>query len=77
MTTRLLLDTHKVLWLDAVDAALRPAKRLMLEAHWRAGNALCASAITAWEVALLADVGRIELDLAPDAWLGDFWLDRA
>jgi PIN domain nuclease of toxin-antitoxin system len=44
----------------------------MLEAHWRAGNALCVSAITAWEIALLADVGRIELDLAPDAWLARF-----
>lgn len=72
MTTRLLLDTHIVLWLDAGDAALRPTTRLMLEAHWRAGNALCVSAITAWEIALLADVGRIELDLAPDAWLARF-----
>lgn len=72
MTTRLLLDTHIVLWLDAGDAALRPTTRLMLEAHWRAGNALCVSAITAWEIALLADVGRIELDLAPDAWLVRF-----
>ncbi len=72
MTTRLLLDTHIVLWLDAGDAALRPATRLVLEAHWRAGNALCVSTITAWEIALLADVGRIELDLAPDAWLARF-----
>jgi PIN domain nuclease of toxin-antitoxin system len=72
LTPRLLLDTHIVLWLDAGDAALRPATRLMLEAHWRAGNALCVSAITAWEIALLADVGRIELDLAPDAWLARF-----
>lgn len=72
MTTRLLLDTHIVLWLDAADAALRPATRLMLEAHWRAGNALCVNAISAWEIALLADVGRIEPDLAPDASLARF-----
>ncbi len=72
MTARLLLDTHIVLWLDAGDAALRPATRLMLEEHWRAGNALCVSAITAWEIALLADVGRIELDLPPEAWLARF-----
>lgn len=72
MTARLLLDTHSVLWLDAGDAALRPATRLMLEAHWRAGKALCVSAVTAWEIALLADVGRIELDLPPEAWLARF-----
>jgi PIN domain nuclease of toxin-antitoxin system len=72
LTTRLLLDTHIVLWLDSGDAALRPATRLMLEAHWRAGTALCVSAITAGEIALLADVGRIELDLDPDAWLARF-----
>jgi PIN domain nuclease of toxin-antitoxin system len=72
LTTRLLLDTHIVLWLDSGDTALRPATRFVLEAHWRAGNAFCVSAITAWEIALPADVGRIELDLAPDAWLARF-----
>lgn len=72
MSTRLLLDTHIVLWLDAGDAALRPTTKTMLEGHWRAGNALCVSAVTAWEIALLVDVGRIELDLAPDAWLARF-----
>ena len=72
MTTRLLLDTHIVLWLDAGAPALRPATRTMLEGHWRAGNALCVSAVTAWEIALLVDAGRIALDLAPEAWLARF-----
>jgi PIN domain nuclease of toxin-antitoxin system len=72
LTTRLLLDTHIVLWLDAGDAALRPATRLMLEERWRAGNTLCVSAITTWEIALLVDIGRIELDLPPEAWLARF-----
>ncbi len=44
----------------------------MLEEDWRAQKSLCVSAITAWEIGLLADVGRIELDLPPDAWLARF-----
>lgn len=68
----MLLDTHVVLWLDAGDEALRPSTRAMLEDHWRGGNTLCVSAVSAWEIALLVDLGRIALDLEPHAWLARF-----
>jgi len=70
--SRLLLDTHIVLWLDTGDEALRPETRGLLDDHWRSGGTHCISAITAWEIALLADLGRIELDVAPAAWLTRF-----
>lgn len=70
--SRLLLDTHIVLWLDAGDAALRQDTRDLLETHWRSGGKLCLSAMTAWEIALLVDSGRVELDVTPDEWLARF-----
>lgn len=44
----------------------------MLERHWHAGSTLCISAVTAWEIALLVNAGRIELDLPPAAWVTRF-----
>lgn len=44
----------------------------MLEDHWRGGGALLVSAVSAWEIAVLADVGRITLDLRPEAWFARF-----
>jgi len=68
----LLLDTHILLWLDSGDQRLRPPTRSMLEDHWRGGGTLLVSAVSAWEIAVLADVGRITLDLRPDAWFARF-----
>lgn len=75
MSDALLLDTHIVLWLDSGDETLRPATRILIDACWRRGGTIFVSAVTAWEIALLADVGRIELDLAPTRWMERF-LDR-
>jgi PIN domain nuclease of toxin-antitoxin system len=36
---------------------------------------VCVSAVTAWEIALLVDTGRIELDLPVESWIARF-LDR-
>ena len=71
----LLLDTHIVLWLSAGDERLRPATRALIEECWKEGGEIWVSAVSAWEIALLADRGHIELDLEPEAWLHRF-LDR-
>jgi PIN domain nuclease of toxin-antitoxin system len=75
VTDRLLLDTHVVLWLDSGDERLTPATRALIDGSWQAGGTIYLSAVTAWEVALLVDNGRVELDLPAAAWVERF-LDR-
>lgn len=72
MTDRLLLDTHIALWLDAGDERLSIATRALIDGCWRGGGSICLSAVTAWEVALLVDTGRIALDRPVEAWVERF-----
>lgn len=72
MSARLLLDTHIVLWLDSGDDRLRPSTRALIDDCWRNGGAICMSAVSAWEIALLVDTGRIELDCPVEAWMERF-----
>lgn len=75
MTDTLLLDTHVALWLDSGDDRLRPSTRALIDGCWRNGGTIFLSAITAWEIALLVDTGRIDLDIPVEAWINRF-LDR-
>jgi len=75
VTDALLLDTHIALWLDSGDDRLRPSTRALIDGCWRNGGTLFLSAITAWEIALFADTGRIDLDLPAEAWVQRF-VDR-
>jgi len=75
MTDRLLLDTHIALWLDSGDDRLRVASRALIEGCWQNGGTILVSAVTAWEIALLVDTGRINLDSAIEAWFERF-VDR-
>ena len=72
MTERLLLDTHVVLWLDSGDDRLSPATRALIDTLWQTGGTIYLSAVTAWEIALLVDAGRIELDLPVEEWVERF-----
>ena len=47
----------------------------MIDRCWAEGGRIHLSAISAWEIALLADGGRIELDLPARGWVERF-LDR-
>jgi PIN domain nuclease of toxin-antitoxin system len=71
----LLLDTHVILWLDAGDPKLQSATRDLIDRCWQAGGSILVSSVSAWEIALLADSGRISLDRPPEAWVERF-LDR-
>lgn len=75
MTDRLLLDTHIALWLDTGDDRLRASTRALVDACWQNGGSILLSAISVWEIALLVDTGRIDLDLPVAAWIERF-LDR-
>lgn len=72
MTDALLLDTHIALWLDSGDTRLRAPTRFLIEGCWRNGGTICLSAVTVWEIALLVDIGRIELDVPVEAWVARF-----
>jgi PIN domain nuclease of toxin-antitoxin system len=72
VTDALLLDTHIALWLDSGDDRLRPSTRALVDGCWRNGGTIFLSAVTAWEIALLVDTGRIDLDIPAEAWLERF-----
>ena len=75
MTDALLLDTHIALWLDSGNDRLRPSTRSLIDDCWQKGGTIFLSPVTAWEIALLVDTGRIDLDISVDAWVQRF-LDR-
>ena len=72
MTDRLLLDTHVALWLDSGDDRLRASTRALIDGCWQNGGAILLSAISVWEIALLVDTGRIDLDVPVAAWIERF-----
>jgi PIN domain nuclease of toxin-antitoxin system len=66
---KLLLDTHVVVWWYSDDAALPAAwAKLLTEAESR-GERMGVAAISLWEIAMLADRGRLRLTTAVDAML--------
>jgi PIN domain nuclease of toxin-antitoxin system len=68
----LLLDTHIALWLDSGNGRLRPPTRAMIDGCWQNSGTVWLSAVSLWEIALLVDTGRIELDLPIEAWVARF-----
>ena len=72
MTDRLLLDTHVALWLDSGDKRLRASTRALIDDCWQDGGTILLSAVTAWEIALLVDTGRIDLDVPVEMWINRF-----
>ena len=66
----LLLDTHALVWMDADDAALGPQARQAIRQAWSVGE-VAVSAISFWEVAMLAQRGRLHLPVSPGTWRAD------
>lgn len=75
MTDRLLLDTHVALWLDSGNDRLRSSTRALIDGCRQSGGTILLSTISVWEIALLVDTGRIDLDIPITAWVERF-LDR-
>lgn len=67
----MILDTHALLWMDRNDPALGPQARRQIEADWRSGQ-LAVSAISFWEIAMLAERGRITLPMPVALWREDW-----
>ncbi|MDR7946681.1 twitching motility protein PilT [Achromobacter insolitus] len=64
----IVLDTHALVWWVAGDPQLSRSAREAIEAEAQDGEILV-SAISAWEVAMLAKAGRLALTLDAGAWL--------
>jgi PIN domain nuclease of toxin-antitoxin system len=63
---KLLFDTH--IWLWSVSNPSRLARRVKVELS-RSSNELWISPISAWELLILAERGRIKLDDEPRKWV--------
>lgn len=64
----MLIDTHVLIWAVQDDARLGKLARRAIDAATDA-DALHVSAITPWEIALLAQRGRITLGTEAGAWI--------
>lgn len=70
----LLLDTHVALWLANADPQLRPATRALIDACFQRGESIFLSAVSAWELAMLIQRGRVDLDRPLQDWVSAFLL---
>lgn len=66
----ILLDTHVLVWLDQDDPSLGPAARERADDALRAGE-LAVSAISFWEIAMLAAKRRIVMKMPLASWRRD------
>jgi PIN domain nuclease of toxin-antitoxin system len=66
----IILDTHALLWMDRNDKSMGSQSRRVIEDAWRM-NTVAVSAITFWEVAMLAQRERIVLPVAVETWRAD------
>ncbi|WP_027781085.1 MULTISPECIES: type II toxin-antitoxin system VapC family toxin [Burkholderia] len=64
----IVLDTHALVWWVAGDPALSRKARSAID-RARSEGALAASAISAWEIAMLVRNDRLALTMDVDAWL--------
>lgn len=66
----IVLDTHALLWWVNGDSQLSNNALASIEHELRLDSGeILVSAITAWEIALLVDKGRITLTMGVDDWL--------
>ncbi len=68
----MILDTHTLLWMDRDDPSLGPEARHRIKLAWQASQ-VAVSAISFWEVAMLAERKRIALPMPIAHWRED-WL---
>lgn len=63
------IDTHVLVWWINGDDQLSSRARAALEKEIRTGGDILVSAITAWEIAMLIEKGRLTLTMDIDDWL--------
>ena len=63
----ILLDTHALVWLRLESDELGPKSRQLIDQYWQMGQ-VGVSAISFWEIAMLAEKGRLKLVLDIATW---------
>lgn len=63
----MLLDTHALVWAVSQDKRLGRRTRAALDQQWSTGS-IAVSAVSFWEIALLAERGRLRLPKAVDEY---------
>ena len=71
MLAPFLLDTHILCWWTLQPSRVSRAQRHALRAVAERGDSVGISAITLWELAMMADRGRIEPPMPVDLWLAE------
>lgn len=68
----IILDTHTLIWWVNGNTDLSPSAHAAIENELeRDDGEILVSAITAWEIALLVERGRLTLSMSVDDWLGE------
>lgn len=66
----IVLDTHVLIWWVSEDAQLsESARKALANEQADANGQILVSAITAWEIAMLQQRGRLALSMELDEWL--------
>ena len=65
----IVLDTHALIWWVNDDTRLSPTAKVAIEDALVGNGRVLVSAISAWELALLVQRGRIALAMELDEWL--------
>lgn len=65
----ILLDTHVLLWWLADMDNLSAAARARLDQHLDQTGDICVSSISAWEIAMLTQKGRLALTIDVTDWI--------
>lgn len=66
----ILLDTHALIWWVTNDSKLSTAARAAIDAELTNG-VIAISSISAWEIAMLMQSGRLYLSMSVDDWLAE------
>jgi PIN domain nuclease of toxin-antitoxin system len=65
----IVLDTHALIWWVNGDDQLTPRARKSIEKELAGDGQILVSAISAWEIAMLVEKGRLALTMDIDDWL--------
>ena len=65
----IVLDTHALIWWISDDTRLASSAKAAIESTLAGNGQVMVSAITAWELAMLVERGRIALAMELDEWL--------
>lgn len=66
----LVLDTHILIWWVSDDVQLSVSAKKAIENEIHSDGQILVSSITAWEIAMLVEKGRLALSMDVDSWIG-------